>query len=82
MNRQDLGKKLLNALTFGAFSKEKVVIKVEKPKVYKHRGGASSGLSGIPTIQGIRMAQNRKNGIALKQKRTAKRLLLLAREEK
>ena len=52
------------------------------PTPYKRHKRRSSGRSGIPSIQTIRMAENRKQTIKGKQRRAAKKMLLLKRKLK
>ncbi|KKN77019.1 hypothetical protein LCGC14_0365110 [marine sediment metagenome] len=81
MNRKDLGKYLSNFFNFGESKPLSFIKTVVKPTPYK-RKKRSSKLSGIPTNQGIRIAQNRKNNIAGKKRKAAKRVLLMKRKMK
>ena len=89
MNKKDIG--LFTATMLGiaaAGAKLMQPFKYAKvaPTPYKrstrNRGGGGSGMSGIATIQGIRIAENRKQRIKGKQRKAAKRLLLIKRKLK
>ena len=82
MNRKDLGKFVSKLFTFKRKTEHPRFTKEETAKL-KSQGQPSYKFNRImPTIQKIRMAQNRKNGIMLKKRKTAKRLLLEERKRK
>lgn len=80
MNKQDIGK-LVASLNWRNMFKSRKTFTAPKARYEKHKS-VSSGRSGIPTNQKIRMAQNRKDAIALKKRVTAKRILLAVRKRK
>jgi len=82
MNRKDLGKFVANLFTFRKRKKTPIVKKEKKDTPTTQKRIKPPIYSGIPTIQAIRMKQNRRDGIELKKRTTKKRLLLLKREEK
>ena len=89
MNKQDSGKFLSKALglayLYSGFSRMMGIGEQKgsaAPAPYKKRRRGGSGMSGIATIQGIRIAENRKQRIKGKQRKAAKRLLLIKRKLK
>ena len=84
MNKQDSGKfvaALTSMISWRNMFKNHKTFTAPKARYEKHKM-TSSGRSGIPTNQKIRMAQNRKDRIALKKRVAAKRILLKVRKMK
>lgn len=83
MNRKDLGKYLSNLFSFKRT--KKLHIKREfkdKPTEVTVSKIKAPLFNLVPSVQTIRMAQNKKNGIALKKRIAAKKMLLFKRKEK
>ncbi len=81
MKKQDSGKFLSSLFDWRNLFKPRNTFKAPSARRQKHKT-TSSGRSGIPTNQKIRMAQNRKDAIKKKKRITNKRLLLEERKRK